>query len=129
MPHQSSEKRRHLRIETNDIVQYLDERGSGQERTLRSKNISAGGILIETRTAHAIGETLRIEVSLSGFSKYRNGLLSFLKRPDDSLIVTGKVVRLEKISDGIFFIGLSFTDMSRRDRSAIEKYIHEHLER
>jgi hypothetical protein len=129
MPHQSAEKRKYLRIDTNDIVQCLDESGSGPDRQVRSKNISAGGILIETRTEHAIGETLRIEISLSGFSKYRNGLFSFLKRRDDSLSVTGKVVRLEKVSDDIFFIGLCFTDMSSHDRNAIEKYIREHLDR
>lgn len=124
-----AEKRKYLRIETNDIVQCLDESGNAEDLHARSKNISAGGILIESPREHAIGELLRIEVTLNGFSKYRNGIWAFFKRSDDSFSVSGTVVRVEKVSENIFFIGLSFTDISQRDRAAIEKYIHEHLER
>jgi len=129
MPGEFAEKRKSVRVETNDIVQFVDTQGNTNDTVeARSKNISASGILIESTQGHTIGDVLEIEAALPGFSRHKGGFLWFLKKGDDCLRVTGKVVRVEQVSDTIFFIGLSFVDLHDKARKAIDKYVLEQLE-
>ena len=126
MNENSVERRKHIRVDVSDIVRCVDfsEDNAGNPAEAKTRNISAGGILLESPRQYPVGETIKLEVGLSGWEDIRISLLDFLLGPRrKTLVVIGTVVRVECISDNIFFIGIAFTEMKKKKQKALEKYI------
>jgi c-di-GMP-binding flagellar brake protein YcgR len=129
MQNNGANRRQFVRIDINDIVQCLPMQESDAHAALkaRAKNISAGGILIESSKKYSLGDSFRVEVSLPGWHVLRYGFLSIFKRSrykdNDLFSVVGNVVRVDEVSENIYFIGVQFADLPERDRQALNKYI------
>lgn len=91
------------RSEKGDEVIYFDR------RKIREKNISGGGMLIVSPEALSIGTILEISISLPHFGVVRT---------------VGEVVRYQKIEDE-YEIGISFVNLSEKDREKIIKYVYQ----
>jgi len=137
MAENAAERREHVRIEMSDIVKCFKTSLPGDTNTgtdtAKSKNVSAGGILIESSVKYSVGDVLRLEISLPGWADFKGGVLSLFKKKSnedgEALQVVGRVVRVETVSDSIFFVGICYTDIAKADQKAVEKYIHKMLDR
>lgn len=111
------QRRKYVRIDGISQVdlKILKRSGGGDEviyfdkRKVREKNISGGGMLILSPTILAMGTILEISVSLPHFGMIRT---------------VGEVVRVQKVEDE-YEIGISFINLSEKDREKIIKYVYQ----
>ncbi len=123
-----SEKRKYIRLETQNVVMCemysIPENQDGHATEFTSKNISAGGILFEVNDQYAIGDLLRLEMDLPGWNKYKP---EFYKEDslsvDEPLVCLGAVVRVEKLSNGKYDIGVCLSGIDDGHQMALKKYI------
>lgn len=125
------DRRRYVRISKSSLMEcqeYSIPETAEKEVGLVSKNISAGGLLFETKTEYALGSVLRLEVSLSGWERYKP---EFYKPESVTqhgpLVILGEVVRIEAISEGKYDIGVKITGIDEGHRLALEKFIKEEI--
>jgi c-di-GMP-binding flagellar brake protein YcgR len=91
------EKRKHPRIDINNLVSYrcMDESGNQtKEGRGKSVNISQGGILIETHDTF----------------EWQDILLLFIDIEDESVSIKGKVIYCNAANFGKFRIGIQFLE-------------------
>ncbi len=120
----AKERRRHVRVSSGYGVRYAlltekvfkkDERGK-EARKAKDKNISGGGIFIETDEELPIGALLGLEICLNK-----------LKFP---LFVVGEVMRIDGPDEkGKFGIGVKFLRISDNDTLEIFNYMVEKVVR
>lgn len=129
----TAERRKFLRLESHHLLNHERFRlqniaGGTDAEHSTMKNISWGGLLFESKRQYNIGDFLKLEIELPGWEKFKN---EFLK-PDEisrsrPLVVLGRVVRVENISQGIFDIGVSFVSVDHDHREAVMKYVKQTL--
>ncbi|MBW2056345.1 MAG: PilZ domain-containing protein [Deltaproteobacteria bacterium] len=107
----SHERRRSVRLRVNRPGSYtrFDEEGRPiEQRPVRSLNISAEGVGLESRYPVDPGEILRFTMALR----------------DNSIRFRGKVIYVNRTEgEGIRF-GVSIRDMSKTDRIALIRFIY-----
>lgn len=107
----SQDKRRYLRITHSQpiSVRELGFHDDPMISEAESRNISMGGLLIESNCPFAIGSKLQINIPLN----------------EECLLVIGKVVRVEAFGDNQFEIGLaiSFQEMDKLAKKEISTYL------
>ncbi|HPS20120.1 MAG TPA: PilZ domain-containing protein [Candidatus Omnitrophota bacterium] len=90
-----------------------------------TKNISAGGVLLETKEPFKLGEIIKMEIALPGWEKFKS---EFYKTDSVSrshpLVVLGKVVRVETFGDK-YDMGICFVAIDEGHRWAVLKYVSE----
>lgn len=110
----SLDKRQFIRIDFNGpvTVQPLGHPAPllNQFR-VQSKDISMTGMLFETDQNLEIGTRVQLAVPLNN--------------PNRPMLVIGTVVRLEKIDDSSYDVGISFVQMDLDDRNEIHKFFTE----
>jgi len=124
------ERRKYVRLAAQHIIKCEPytipaENGHTKEELL-SKNISAGGILFEAHRHYAIGDIIRIEITIPGWDKYKpefykTQALSY----SQPLVTLGSVVRVELVTENIYDIGVCLIGIDEKHQMALEKYIAE----
>lgn len=121
-----AERRKFIRIPSKDIItckKYGVVSGhDAQEVMLR--NISAEGILFQSKEQYALGDVVKIEIYLPGWEKfnqefYKDDALSY-QRP---LVALGTVSRIELISSGTYDVGVYLSGVDEGHRWALGEYI------
>ncbi|MCJ7541996.1 MAG: PilZ domain-containing protein [Desulfobacterales bacterium] len=95
------EKRKHPRIDINNLVSYrcMDDSGNQtKEGRGKSVNISQGGILIETHDTF----------------EWQDILLLFIDIEDESVSIKGKVIYCNAANFGKFRIGIQFLETNEK---------------
>lgn len=87
--------------EQKGVATYL----SGQ---IRDRNLSAGGILIHSRNPITRGSLLQLDLNL----------------PDGILKAAGQVVRVMRLEDGSYDIGVRFVGLNQKQRLRITRYVY-----
>jgi PilZ domain len=122
------ENRLYVRIKQNAILtceKYVFPPGTDTTLQASAKNVSSGGLLFESPVVYAIGDTLRIELSLPGWEKCK---VEFYKGGDSyskPLLALASVVRVEALENGRFEIGAKFCALDAGDQMALDKYLNE----
>jgi len=111
----SQNKRRYLRI---DFFETIHVRRVGfnkhaDEFTAKSKNISKSGILFESRERFEIGAKVQLMVPLPENA--------------DAIVMLGRVVRVEMLSDGRYAIGVSFLELDQAAKTELAQYVFDQL--
>ena len=104
------EKRKHPRVDINNLVSYrwLDDSGNRtQEGRGKSVNISQGGILIETHDPF----------------EWQDILLLFIDIKDESVSIKGKVVYCNAANFGKFRTGIQFIETNEKIVSFVERLL------
>jgi len=126
------ERRKYVRLTSQNVVKcevYRITNGEDAEKQeSTSKNISAGGLLFETKKQYDIGEVLKLEINLPGWQKFKP---EFFK-PDQlsgekPLVALANVVRVESVSDGTYDVGVCLAGIDEGHQMAINKYIDQRL--
>jgi c-di-GMP-binding flagellar brake protein YcgR len=126
------ERRKYVRLSSQNLlrceVYRIPEGDAPAKKEAMSKNISAGGVLFESAVKYDIGEVLKLEIKLTGWSKYKP---EFYK-PDalsasEPLVALGNVVRIEALENGMYDVGLCLSGIDEGHQMAVEKFIAERL--
>lgn len=126
-----SERRRYIRIPVSCIVKFeefsIDKDNLATADEVDVKDLSAGGILIETEKKYELGDVLRVELRVPGWEKFKPEFLKpGTERKENSAIVAlASVVRIEALSSGIYEIGVRLTGIDDGHRLALERFIFE----
>ena len=126
------ERRKFLRIPVRNIVRCqrytIPPKASDEIVRAVSKNISAGGLLFESKRSFIIGDIVRLEIVLPGWERF---IPQFYREFSDTvaqpLVIIGSVVRVEVIPAGTFDIGVIFQGIYDDQQWAIRKYIEDCL--
>jgi c-di-GMP-binding flagellar brake protein YcgR len=122
-------RRRYVRFETQNVLHYekyslVDSKDKAMAEAT-AKNISAGGVLFETKTKYQPGDVLLLEIDLSGwdiFSTEFNSAHLATKTKSKSVRILGKVVRVEMIDQDKFDVGISFSAIDEGHKWSVIKY-------
>ena len=104
------EKRKHPRVDINNLVSYrcMDDSGNRtKEGRGKSVNISQGGILIETHDPF----------------EWQDVLLLFIDIEDESVSIKGKVVYCNAANFGKFRTGIQFLETNEKIVSFVIKLV------
>jgi len=94
-----------------------------------TRNISAEGVLFEADQPYQVGDVVRLELNLPGWSSHVKELGFTSEMPEgDAQKIVGTVVRVELRGDGRYDVGVCFAEMAKNDRWALMSYIYENLE-
>ena len=122
-----SERRQYFRLQEEHLVTcevFSLPRDPATRAKIKTKDISAGGILFESEKAYPLGTLLRLELQVIGWDRHKT---EFYKRDalsrSEPLIVIGDVVRLEELAPGRFDIGVSMSGIDAGHKAALAKYI------
>ena len=106
------EKRQFLRIKSDFCIWYQtideDDVSFGRPQT---KNISAGGILLEMEEGERVGATIMMKFQLPGY--------------ENEINAKGKIVRVTRIEAQRFEIGIEFIEIAPEDMQAINSLADE----
>src|SRR2546427_155610 len=105
-----SERRQHLRVQLNMLVQFRLHDLAEFMREWAS-NISAGGMFIGTREPHPTGSMIYLQFGLSDGSKLIEGL--------------GKVVHVNPPDHAVPGMGVEFVNLDRGSKALIDQIIEE----
>ncbi len=112
------EKRRHARIPFNYVVTCRDCAGNVESVShfafMHSKNVSAGGLLLESKYYYPADTLLEIKLSIPSISH--------------SIKIIGEVVRSEEMKkNNTYNLGVSFVRIDEKGRDSLVKFIEDHL--
>jgi hypothetical protein len=106
----ASEKRRHDRISSINLLNYVyfDENGQEQAQGMgRTLNVSESGILLETRSALDQHHRVSIHIGLE----------------DEMVDIKGKVIFNKKNQSNMFESGIEFEEIGESPLAVLKKYI------
>ncbi|MEW6534075.1 MAG: PilZ domain-containing protein [Candidatus Auribacterota bacterium] len=112
------EKRKYTRIPFNYVVTCRDFSGNVESVShfafMHSKNISAGGLLLESKYYYPPSSLLEIKLSVPSMLH--------------SIKVVGEVIRSEEIKENhVYTLGISFVRIDNKDRNALIAFIEDHI--
>ncbi len=112
------EKRKHTRIPFNYVVTCRDCAGNVESVShfafMHSKNMSAGGLLLESKYYYPPSTLLEIKLSIPSISH--------------SIKVVGEVVRTEEVKENnIYSLGVAFVRIDEESRKSLINFIEEHI--
>jgi len=116
--YQGKEKRKHTRIPFNYVVTCRDCAGNVESVShfafMHSKNVSAGGLLLESKYYYPPSTLLEIKLSIPSISH--------------SIKVVGEVVRTEEVKENnIYSLGVAFVKIDQESRNSLVSFITEHI--
>ena len=122
------DKRQFRRIPIGASVKIQElsfQQGAGATSTVY-KDVSAGGLLIESAKAIALGTILKLEIKIPGWGKTQNRFATPAEGEEvPPMVAVGKVVRLEELDgDEGFEVGVKFTKVAPDDLEALLKFIN-----
>lgn len=123
------ERRRFKRLPESFRVEWAEVAfGSGRKKAASdTKDVGAGGLLIESSEPCGIGTVLNLKISVPGWKKFRPGFLKYdWTSAPEPLVALGRVVRVEEVLPGrLYEIGVSFTGMDEIEQGALGRLLDE----
>ena len=123
-----SDKREYFRLPEESKVSFKPLEFPLGERPAREstvKDLSGGGILLESKTLYELGTILQLQINLEGWYRHRSSFFkSTAEKATEPLSVIGEVVRIEKFDDETYDIGVKFTNVYDDDQKSLLKFIN-----
>ena len=104
-------ERNYVRVKSDFLVWYqtVDEDDISFGKPA-SKNVSAGGILLEMEEEERVGSLLKMKFKIPDHDK--------------DILADGKVAWVKRIAIGIYEIGIEFTKITEEDMAAISRLVN-----
>lgn len=103
--------------------QELTFSGTSEPSQSVFKDVSGGGILLDSPQEHPLGTLLKLEVHLPGWGRHQKGFGSPSDKEVRPLVAVGQVVRVEQLDAGGFELGIKFLNVYPDDWAALLKFI------
>lgn len=127
------ERRQFERLKRTDVIQIKEFTfpDRGQYEPARIKDISGGGLQIETKRFISEKTLLKVEIKFSGWQRYSRSFLKHFGEPAaQPLVVLAEVVRCNAVIIGARYdVALVFSGIDERQRQALVKFIQDNLPR
>ncbi|MBI4911315.1 MAG: PilZ domain-containing protein [Acidobacteria bacterium] len=121
----SAERRQFRRIPLEAKVGFQEITFSKEPQTGSSvyRDVSGGGLLLNSPNPAALGTLLKLEVRLPGWGRHQSAFGPSAERDLKPLVAVGEVVRLEALEDGNFELGVKFLNVYPDDLEALLRFI------
>ena len=121
----SQERRQYRRIPLEASVSYQElSFHKGEEPAQSSyRDVSVGGLLLESPRSYALGTLLKLEIHVPGWGRYQNHFGPVQDIESRPLVALGTVVRIEQLDEGGFELGIKFQNVYPDDLAALMKFV------
>ena len=121
----SQERRQYRRIPLEASVSFQElSFHKGEEPAQSSyRDVSGGGLLLESSRAYPLGTLLKLEIRVPGWGRFQNHFGPVQEADGRPLVALGTVVRLEQLDDGSYELGIKFQNVYPDDLAALMKFV------
>ncbi len=121
-----SQERRHYRRMPFEATVSFQELSfhKGDDPALSSyKDVSGGGLLLESSRPYPLGTLLKLEIRVPGWGRYQNHFGPVQEADSRPLVALGMVVRVEQMDQGDYELGIKFQNVYPDDLAALMKFV------
>ena len=121
----SQERRQYRRIPLEASVSFQElSFHKGEEPAQSSyRDVSVGGLLLESPRSYPLGTLLKLEIHVPGWGRYQNHFGPVQDIESRPLVALGTVVRIEQLDEGGFELGIKFQNVYPDDLAALMKFV------
>ena len=121
----SQERRQYRRVPLEASVSFQElSFHKGEEPAQSSyRDVSGGGLLLESSRAYPLGTLLKLEIRVPGWGRFQNHFGPVQEADGRPLVALGTVVRLEQLDDGSYELGIKFQNVYPDDLAALMKFV------
>ncbi|HEX9081146.1 MAG TPA: PilZ domain-containing protein [Holophagaceae bacterium] len=121
----SQERRQYRRVPLEASVSFQElSFHKGEEPAQSSyRDVSGGGLLLESSRAYPLGTLLKLEIRVPGWGRFQNHFGPVQEADGRPLVALGTVVRLEQLDDGGYELGIKFQNVYPDDLAALMKFV------
>ena len=121
----SKERRQYQRIplEASLSFQELSFHKGDIPATSSYKDVSGGGLLVDSPRAYPLGTLLKLELRVPGWGRYQNHFGPVQDADVRPLVALGMVVRVEQMDAGGYELGVKFQNVYPDDLEALVKFL------
>lgn len=88
------------------------------------RDVSQGGLLLDSPRAYPLGALLKLEIRVPGWGKFQNHFGAPQDMERRPLVALGQVVRVEQLDDGNYELGIKFQNIYPDDLEALMKFVN-----
>ena len=121
----SQERRQYQRIpmEASLSFQELSFHKGDAPAAASYKDVSVGGLLVDSPRAYPLGTLLKLELRVPGWGRYQNHFGPTQAADARPLVALGMVVRVEQMDSGSYELGIKFQNVYPDDLEALMKFL------
>jgi hypothetical protein len=121
----SQERRNYRRIplEASLSFQELSFHKGEAPATSSYKDVSGGGLLLDSPKPYPMGTLLKLELRVPGWGRYQNHFGPTQDADARPLVALGMVVRVEQMDTGAYELGIKFQNVYSDDLEALTKFL------
>jgi c-di-GMP-binding flagellar brake protein YcgR len=121
----SQERRQYRRIplEASLSFQELSFHKGEAPASSSYRDVSAGGLLLDSPRAYPLGALLKLELRVPGWGRYQNHFGPVQEAEVRPLVALGMVVRVEQLDAGDYELGIKFQNVYPDDLEALVKFL------
>ena len=121
----SQERRQYRRIPLEASVSFQElSFHKGEEPAQASyRDVSGGGLLLESPRSYPLGTLLKLEIHVPGLGRFQNHFGPVQDLEARPLVALGTVVRIEQLDEGGFELGIKFQNVYPDDLAALMKFV------
>ena len=87
------------------------------------RDVSAGGLLLDSPRAYPLGTLLKLECRVPGWGRFQNHFGPVQNAEVRPLVALGMVVRVEQMDSGEYELGIKFQNVYPDDLDALVKFL------
>ncbi len=121
----SQERRQYRRIPLEATLSFQELSFHKGEAPASSsyRDVSAGGLLLDSPRAYPLGALLKLELRVPGWGRYQNHFGPVQEAEVRPLVALGMVVRVEQLDEGDYELGIKFQNVYPDDLEALVKFL------
>ncbi len=121
----TQERRQYRRIPLEATLSFQELSFHKGEEPARSsyRDVSGGGLLLESARAYPLGTLLKLEIRVPGWGRYQNHFGPVQDADSRPLVALGVVVRVEQMDPGGYELGIKFQNVYPDDLEALMKFV------
>ena len=121
----SQERRQYRRmpLEARVSFQELSFHKGDSPAQSSYRDVSGGGLLLESDRAYPLGTLLKLEIRVPGWGRFQNHFGPVQEAEVRPLVALGQVVRVEQMDSGGYELGIKFQNVYPDDLEALMKFV------
>lgn len=121
----SQERRQYRRIplEATLSFQELSFHKGDAPATSNYRDVSVGGLLVDSPRAYPLGTLLKLEIRVPGWGRFQNHFGPAQDADTRPLVALGTVVRVEQLDEGGYELGIRFQNVYPDDLEALVRFV------
>lgn len=121
----SQDRRQFRRIPLEAAVSFqeLSFHKGGAPAVSQYRDVSVGGLLVDSPRAYPLGALLKLEIRVPGWGRFQNHFGPAQDAELRPLVALGTVVRVEQLDEGGFELGIKFQNVYPDDLEALMRFV------